>query len=146
MPLDLAERLQAFPPKTVSISSILQIAAAIRNRTLVKSCVNWLFLRQNRFLASAPASQSGTFADDPTPTAAVGDVMMTLDVFICQENISLYKKLLADPRISNDQRDLIGKMLAEEEDKLLNLFRPQGRGMARSSSDPSPSLQPEDRT
>ena len=72
--------------------------------------------------------------------------MMTLDVFIRQENISLYKKLLVDPNISAGQRDLIGKMLAEEEDKLLNLFRPQGQGMARSSSDPSPSLQPEDRT
>ena len=62
--------------------------------------------------------------------------MMTLDVFICQENISLYKKLLVDPNISDGQRDLIGKMLAEEEDKLLNLFRPQGQAS-------EPSLQPE---
>ena len=53
--------------------------------------------------------------------------MMTLDVFICQENISLYKKLLADRNISDGQRDLVGKMLAEEEAKLLNLFSPRGQ-------------------
>ena len=47
---------------------------------------------------------------------------MTLDVFIRQENISLYKKLLADRNISDGQRDLIGKMLAEEEAKLLDFF------------------------
>jgi hypothetical protein len=51
--------------------------------------------------------------------------MMTLDVFIRQENISLYKKLLADRNISDVQRDVIGKMLAEEEAKLLDLFGPQ---------------------
>jgi hypothetical protein len=53
--------------------------------------------------------------------------MMTLDVFICQENISLYKKLLADRNISDIQRDVIGKMLAEEEAKLLDLFGPLGQ-------------------
>jgi hypothetical protein len=52
--------------------------------------------------------------------------MMTVDVFICQENISLYKKLLSDRNISDVQRDVIGKMLAEEEAKLLDLFSPQG--------------------
>ena len=52
--------------------------------------------------------------------------MMTLDVFIRQENISLYKKLLADRNISDVQRDVIGKMLAEEEAKLLDLFGPLG--------------------
>jgi hypothetical protein len=36
-------------------------------------------------------------------------------------NISLYKKLLADRNISDVQRDVIGKMLAEEEAKLLDL-------------------------
>ena len=41
--------------------------------------------------------------------------MMTLDAFIRQENISLYKKLLADRNISDVKRDVIGKMLAEEE-------------------------------
>jgi hypothetical protein len=51
--------------------------------------------------------------------------MMTLDVFIRQENISLYKKLLADRNITDGQRDVIGKMLAEEEAKLLNLLCPQ---------------------
>ena len=35
--------------------------------------------------------------------------MMTLDVFIRQENISLYKKLLADRNITDGQRDVIGK-------------------------------------
>ena len=53
--------------------------------------------------------------------------MMTLDVYIHQENISLYKKLVADPNISDGQRDLMGKMLADEEAKLLNLFSPQDR-------------------
>ena len=47
--------------------------------------------------------------------------MMTLDAFIRQENISLFKKLLADRNISDVQRDVIGKMLAEEEAKLLDL-------------------------
>jgi hypothetical protein len=51
--------------------------------------------------------------------------MMTLDVYIRQENISLYKKHLTDRNITNDQRDMIRKLLAEEEAKLLNLFSPQ---------------------
>ena len=50
--------------------------------------------------------------------------MIALDVFIHQESISLYKKLLAD-RITDRQRDVIGKMLAEEEAKLLDLLSPQ---------------------
>ena len=56
--------------------------------------------------------------------------MISLDAFVCQENISLYKKLLADRHISDAQRDMVGKMLAEEEAKLLNFFS-------------HPSLQPE---
>jgi hypothetical protein len=48
--------------------------------------------------------------------------MIPLDVFVCEENISLYKKLLADRHISDRQRDVIGNMLAEEEAKLLRLF------------------------
>jgi len=68
--------------------------------------------------------------------------MMTLDVYIRQENISLYKKLLADPNISDGQRDLMGKMLAAEEAKLLNLFSPQGQETA-TAFDLSPSVQPE---
>jgi hypothetical protein len=44
--------------------------------------------------------------------------------FIHQESISLYKKLLAD-RITDGQRDVIGKMLAEEEAKLLDLLSPR---------------------
>jgi hypothetical protein len=67
--------------------------------------------------------------------------MMTLDAFICQENISLYKKLLVDPNISDGQRDLIGKMLAEEEAKLLNLFS-QEQETAKDFN-LSPSVQPE---
>jgi hypothetical protein len=50
--------------------------------------------------------------------------MIALDVYIHQENISLYKKLLADRHITDGQRDVIGKMLAEEEGKLLDLFSP----------------------
>ena len=68
--------------------------------------------------------------------------MMTLDAFICQENISLYKKLLVDPNISDGQRDLIGKMLAEEEAKLLSLFSPQRQETANAFN-LSPSVQPE---
>jgi len=48
--------------------------------------------------------------------------MITLDVYICQENISLYKKLLSSNHISGGRRDVISKMLAEEEAKLLALF------------------------
>jgi hypothetical protein len=51
--------------------------------------------------------------------------MMTLDLYIREENISLYKKLLADRNITSDQRDVIRKLLAEEEARLLNLFSPQ---------------------
>jgi hypothetical protein len=47
--------------------------------------------------------------------------MIALDVFIHQESISLYKKLLAD-RITDRQREVISKMLAEEEAKLLDLL------------------------
>jgi len=50
--------------------------------------------------------------------------MIALDVFIHQESISLYKKLLAD-RITDGQREVIGKMLAEEEAKLLDLLSAQ---------------------
>ena len=53
--------------------------------------------------------------------------MIALDVYIHQENISLYKRLLASRHITDGQRDVIGKMLAEEEAKLLDLLRPQGR-------------------
>jgi hypothetical protein len=56
--------------------------------------------------------------------------MMTLDVFIRQENISLYKKLLSDRNITDGQRDVIGKMLADEEAKLLDLFSPPGQAQA----------------
>ena len=51
--------------------------------------------------------------------------MIALDVFIHQENISLYKKLLADRHITDGQREVIGKMLADEECKLLDLLSPQ---------------------
>ena len=60
--------------------------------------------------------------------------MMTLDVFIRQENISLYKKLLADRNITDGQRDMIGKMLAEEEARLLNLLCPQEQAQAPRAS------------
>ena len=42
-----------------------------------------------------------------------------------QENIALCKKLLADHNITDGQRDVIGKMLAEEKVKLLKLHSPQ---------------------
>jgi hypothetical protein len=53
--------------------------------------------------------------------------MMTLNAYIRQENISLYKKLLSDRNISDGQREVIGKLLAEEEAKLLNSFSPQAQ-------------------
>ena len=71
--------------------------------------------------------------------------MMTLDVFIRQENISLYKKLLANTKISVGQRDVIAKLLAEEEAKLLSLLSPQGQETAKGL-DRSPSMPPENPT
>ena len=71
--------------------------------------------------------------------------MMTLDVFIRQENISLYKKLLANTKISVGQRDVIAKLLAEEEAKLLSLLSPQGQKTAKGL-DRSPSMPPENPT
>jgi hypothetical protein len=59
--------------------------------------------------------------------------MMALDLFICQENISLYRKLLSDRNISDVQRDMIGKMLAEEEAKLLDLLSPQEQTSHKNS-------------
>jgi hypothetical protein len=67
--------------------------------------------------------------------------MISLDAFICQENISLFKKLLADRHISDGQRDMVGKMLAEEQAKLLNLFNPQPHETAKDFN-LSPSSQP----
>ena len=66
------------------------------------------------------------FADIGSLLRQWGCVMIALDVFIYQESISLYKKLLADC-ITDRQRDVIGKMLAEEEAKLLDLLSPEGR-------------------
>jgi hypothetical protein len=56
---------------------------------------------------------------------------MTLDVFIRQENISLYKKLLSDRNVADGQRDVIGKLLADEEAKLLDLSVRQGKRKRR---------------
>jgi hypothetical protein len=67
--------------------------------------------------------------------------MMTLDLFVSQENISLYKTLLADRNISDVQRETIAKMLAEEEAKLLDFFSPQETSNGLNLS---PSVQPED--
>jgi hypothetical protein len=60
--------------------------------------------------------------------------MIALDVFIHQENISLYKKLLADRHITDGQREVISKMLAEEEGKLLDLLSPQDRHKHKSKN------------
>jgi hypothetical protein len=48
--------------------------------------------------------------------------VIPLDVFVCEENISLYKKPVAGRHISDRQRDVIGDMLVKEEAKLLTLF------------------------
>ena len=48
--------------------------------------------------------------------------MMALDVFIRQENIFLYRKLLANHNISDNYREVLNKMLADEEAKLLKLL------------------------
>jgi hypothetical protein len=50
-----------------------------------------------------------------------------------QENIWLYRKLLADRNISDFQREMIGKMLAEEEEKLLKLFIGQAQTPYKTS-------------
>jgi hypothetical protein len=50
-----------------------------------------------------------------------------------QENICLYRKLLADRNISDFQREMIGKMLAEEEEKLLKLFIGQAQTPYKTS-------------
>ena len=71
--------------------------------------------------------------------------MIALDVYIHQENISLYKRFLAGRHITDGQRDVIGKLLAEEEAKLLNLLSPQGQEKAKGL-DRSPSIQPENPT
>lgn len=68
--------------------------------------------------------------------------MISLKAFICQVNISLYKKLLDDRHISDGQREILGKMLSEEEAKLLNLFNPQAHETARGFN-LSPSVQPQ---
>jgi hypothetical protein len=60
--------------------------------------------------------------------------MIALDAFIHQENISLYKKLLADRNITDGQRAVIGKMLAEEEAKLIDLISPQDLHRHRSEN------------
>ena len=52
-------------------------------------------------------------------------VIIALDVFVRLENISLYKKLVAGRNITDGQRDVIGKMLAEEKVKLPKLHSPQ---------------------
>jgi hypothetical protein len=79
------------------------------------------FLAPKSFPRVSAASQFGTFADTVIKTRwSGGCVMMTLDAYIRQENISLYKKLLADRNISDGQRDVIRKMLADEEARFLN--------------------------
>ena len=59
--------------------------------------------------------------------------MMALDLSVCLENISLYRKLLSDRNISDVQRDMIGKVLAEEEAKLLDLLSPQEQTSHKNS-------------
>jgi len=41
--------------------------------------------------------------------------METIESFVRHENIALYKKLLSDTKITKTQREVIGKLLAEEE-------------------------------
>jgi hypothetical protein len=61
--------------------------------------------------------------------------MIPLDVIICQENISLYRRLLADRNTKGGRRGMIGKMLAEEEAKLLTLFN-NATSPREASNDP----------
>jgi hypothetical protein len=43
--------------------------------------------------------------------------MTFLDMFVHQENLALFKKRLTDPETTEDQRELLLKLLAEEEAK-----------------------------
>jgi hypothetical protein len=60
--------------------------------------------------------------------------MIALDLFIRQENISLYKRLLADRHVTDGQRAVIGKMLADEEAKLLDLLSPRDLNQHKSEN------------
>ena len=87
---------------------------------LLGNCLKWLFLRQNHFLASVREPIPNFCGYSNQNALEWGCVMMTLDAYIRQENISLYKKLLADRNISDGQRDVIRKLLADEEARFLN--------------------------
>ena len=111
----------------------------IRNRTLIK---NWQKLRQLAFPAPkshprfSACESFRNFADTVAEYRRNGGRHDDPRRIYPQENISLYKKLLANTKISADQRDVIGKLLAEEEAKLLNLLGPQEQALDTS-------LQPE---
>jgi hypothetical protein len=44
-------------------------------------------------------------------------LVTSLDMFVHQENPALFKKLLADPETTDAERELLLKLLAEEEAK-----------------------------
>ena len=79
----------------------------------------WLKNRHAAFIVTAKIRFADTLYSNLQPW---GTHMTTLDAFIAQENIALCKKLLADRNITDGQRDVISKILAEEEAKLLDFF------------------------
>ena len=110
-------------PNNASLILIRVRFAPAGGTSAIGNCLEWLFLRQNHFHARQRlVLYLAMFFKEMM--IGRGRVMMTLDVYIRHENISLYKKLLADRNILDVQRETIGKMLAEEEANLLNLFSP----------------------
>jgi hypothetical protein len=43
--------------------------------------------------------------------------MQSLEAFIHDENLSLFRRLLADPNLTQSQREIIKRLLAEEQAK-----------------------------
>jgi hypothetical protein len=43
--------------------------------------------------------------------------MQSLEAFIHDENLSLFRRLLADPNVGQSQREIIERLLAEEQAK-----------------------------
>jgi hypothetical protein len=43
--------------------------------------------------------------------------MQSLEAFIHDENLSLFRRLLADPNVAQSQREIIKRLLAEEQAK-----------------------------
>ena len=52
-----------------------------------------------------------------SPSCSLEENVMSLDAFVHYENLILFKKQLADPRVDDAQRQQLLRLLAEEEAK-----------------------------